>query len=149
MSDIKFSISIPTDSDNFFKLQCPYCNGIFKLSSEEFQASEALNLYCPKCGLTSEIPSFYTTEVIDKALSIGQNYAEEMIHNLFKDLERKSKRSGLKIKAGKKPKSYEPELYEFDDFLVIVNNHCCKTRVKVTELDKWIGIYCSYCGRNN
>jgi len=149
MSDIKFSINIPTDSDNFFKLRCPYCSGIFKLSSEEFQASEVINLYCPKCGLTGEIPLFYTDAVIDKALSIGQNYAEEMIYNIFKDLEKKSKRSSFKIKAGKKPKSYEPEIYEIDDSLVITEKHCCKSRIKVTELDKWIGIYCSYCGRNN
>jgi len=148
MSKATFSINIPTDSDGFFKLKCPHCHNVFKLHGEELQNSEVTNLYCPICGLAEEISAFYSSEIIDKALVIAQNYAEEMIYNMFKGFERKSRSTkGIQFKAGKRTQNYEPELYEHDNHLIISEKKCCDSLVKVTELDKWLVPYCSYCGR--
>lgn len=148
MGDVAFSIKIPTDSDGYFKMSCPHCHNYFKLCGKEFENSDVINLFCPICGLTEEITAFYTKEIMDKALYIAQNHAEQLIYNMFKDFERKSRNTkGISFKAGKKPQNYEPELYELDDHLVVVGKHCCNSHMKVTELDKWLIPYCSYCGR--
>lgn len=148
MDNVSFSINIPADFDGYFSLCCPYCINKFKISISEFQETDVVNIYCPICGLVKEFNSFYTPEVIDKAISISKNHAEDMIYQMFKELEMTSRGSkSIKIKAGKKPNAYEPDLYENDNHLVIVNKECCDSHVKITELDKWLIPYCVYCGR--
>lgn len=148
MNNVSFSINIPADSEGYFSLCCPYCTNKFKISTSEFQETDIVNIYCPTCGLVKEFNSFYTDEVTDKALSIAKNHAEDMIYQMFKGLERKSRSNKfIKIKAGKKANAYEPELYEPDNHLVIVKKECCDSHVKITELDKWLIPYCIYCGR--
>ncbi|PGH72160.1 hypothetical protein CN894_11795 [Bacillus thuringiensis] len=147
MSNVSFSINIPTDSDGYFNLCCPYCRNKFKILASEFKETAIVNIYCPICGLVDEFNSFYTDEVIDKAHSIAQNYVEDMIYQMFKGLERKNRGNKfVKIKTGKKPSTYEPELYETDNHLVIVEKKCCDSHFKVAELDKWLIPYCIYCG---
>jgi hypothetical protein len=146
-NNISFSINIPTDSDDYFGLSCPYCRNKFKILAPEFKETDVVNVYCPICGLVDEFNSFYTNEVINKALSIAENYAKDMVYRMFKELERKNRGNKfLKIKAGKKPIGNEPELYESENHLVIVNKNCCNSHFKVTELDKWLIPYCVYCG---
>lgn len=66
---------------------------------------------------------------------------------MFKGLERKTRSNkNFKVKAGKKPKVQIKELYEYIDELLVTKVNCCKTHVKVRELDKLVGVYCSYCG---
>lgn len=86
MSNVSFSINVPTDSDEYFNLSCPYCRNKFKILAPEFKGTDGVNIYCPICGLVDEFKSFYTDEVIDKALSMAQNYAEDMINQMFKGL---------------------------------------------------------------
>ena len=73
MSNVSFSINVPTDSDEYFNLSCPYCRNKFKILAPEFKGTDVVNIYCPICGLVDEFKSFYTDEVIDKALSMAQN----------------------------------------------------------------------------
>ncbi|MGH1288373.1 hypothetical protein COF09_30395 [Bacillus toyonensis] len=148
MGSINFDIQLPTDADGYFKMNCPYCNNKFKLSANEFKNTDITNLYCPICGLTNTISTFYSNELYEKAMALVKNYAEQQIYELLKGFKRKSRSSkGLKIQVGKKNVIHGPELHEQDDYLVIVKKACCNSHVKVTELDKWIDPYCSYCGR--
>jgi len=91
MSNISLSINIPTDSDGYFGLCCPYCKNDFKILGQEFKETEVVDIYCPVCGLIAEFNSFYTDKVNSKAHSIAKNYAEDLIYQMFKDLERKNK----------------------------------------------------------
>lgn len=148
MSTESFSIEIPTDSDEYFRVCCPYCRNNFKISAPEFRETDVINIFCPICGLVDELNSFFSDEVIKKALAIAQNYVEETIYQMFKNFERKTNgNSFFKFDAGKKPVASEPELYELDDHLTIVHKKCCDSHFKVTELDKWLDPYCVYCGR--
>jgi len=148
LSTVSFNIDIPTDPEGYFSIQCPYCENKFKVLGNYFENMEAIEIYCPICGLVNEVNAFFTNEVIEKAMSIAQNHAEELIYNMFKDLERKSRGNKfLKFKTGRKPSHHGPELYETVENFVIVNKMCCSSDIKVTALDKWLIPYCIKCGR--
>lgn len=72
MSNISFSINIPTDSDGYFNLCCPYCKNDFKIHGAEFNETEIVDIYCPVCGLIAEFNSFYTDKVKSKVRSIAK-----------------------------------------------------------------------------
>lgn len=147
MSYKTFQISIPADEDGYVKFQCPYCNQRFKLSASEIEYSDVVDLYCPICGLVNEVECFYSDEVIEKAISIVENEAMNMIYDMFKGLERKTRSNkNFKVKAGKKPNVPIKELYESIDELIIVKVDCCDKHIKVNELDRLVEVYCSYCG---
>jgi uncharacterized Zn-finger protein len=146
MADKTLQITIPADEEGYASFQCPYCEQRFKLNAGEIQDSDKASIYCPMCGLIHEINYFYSKEVIGKAMEIAEQEALNMIFDAFKGLERKSRSSSLKFKAGKKPKVYTKEIYENIDELIESNLKCCNKNIKVRELDKLIGVYCSYCG---
>ena len=147
MANKEIQISIPADEDGYVSLQCPHCEQTFKLNASEFQNSDVVNLFCPMCGLAHEINQFYCKKVIEKAMSIAEQEAIDMIYDMFKGLERKTRGSkGIKFTGGKKPIVPIKEIYENIDELVETTAKCCNKHIKVRELDKLIGIYCSYCG---
>lgn len=90
LSLVNFKISIPTDNENYFQLNCPYCRHNFKLNSDEFNENDKPNLYCPACGLTNEIQTFYTPQIYKKAEAIAMNYVEDQLGNMFKQLGKKT-----------------------------------------------------------
>lgn len=150
MSYKTFEMKIPADEDGYITFQCPYCNQSFKLNANEIEDSNVIDLYCPICGLANEVNCFYSDQAINKAISIVENEAMNMIYDMFKGLERKNRNSkNFKVKAGKKPKVAIKEIYENIDELIEVRVECCNKHVKVRELDKLLGVYCSYCGVNN
>ena len=120
------------------------------MRADEFEDSDAINLFCPSCGLAHELDHFYSKEFIDKAVSIAEQQAIEMIYDMFKDLERKSRGNKfIKFKTSSKPKVHIKEIYENIDKLVETEMKCCENHLKVIMLDKLIGVYCSYCGVKN
>ncbi len=150
MSSKTIQVSIPADAEGYVSFQCPHCEQRFKLGADEFEDSDAINLFCPSCGLAHELDHFYSKEFIDKAMSIVEQEAMEMIYNMFKGLERKNRGNKfVKFKTGSKPKVYIKEMYENIDELVEAELKCCKKHLKVTVLDRLIGVYCSYCGVKN
>ena len=50
----------------------PYCENKFKVLGNYFEKIDAIEIYCPICSLVNEINSFFTKEVIEKAMSIAQ-----------------------------------------------------------------------------
>jgi uncharacterized Zn-finger protein len=142
-----FEISIPADEDGYVKFQCPYCNQKFKLNASEIEESDVVDLYCPVCGLANEVSNFYSDEVMEKAMSIAENEAMNMIFDMFKDFERSTRSNkNFNVKAGKKPDVPIKEIYENIDELIEVKLNCCDKHIKVSELDRLLGVYCSYCG---
>lgn len=69
-------IEILGDDEGYIILICPYCKSEFKVSSYDLQERGIYNeLFCPYCGLTKEIKTFYTREIKSKATKVGkENY---------------------------------------------------------------------------
>ena len=97
--------------------------------------------------ISNQINSFYTHEVIEKAEEIAMNHAIDMINKMFKDLECSARSNKfIKFKSNSIKKEYGKELYENVDELEITELNCCSKTIKVRLLDKYIGVYCPYCG---
>ena len=133
MEEARFGIRMPCDDDDFILLRCPHCGELFKLTAEDIESDETLDIYCPSCGLCAN--NFLTQNVIDLALAKTSNYAMYAIANSSKPLRRKtatvsfdsrskpiakgsrSHQSGRRLKpcrsqpamiAGEKPRSHRP-----------------------------------------
>ena len=66
-------IEILGDDEGYIILICPYCKSEFKVSSYDLQERGIYNeLFCPYCGLTKEIKTFYTREIKSKATKVGK-----------------------------------------------------------------------------
>ena len=66
-------IKILGDDEGYIILVCPYCKSEFKVSSYDLQERGIYNeLFCPYCGLTKEIKTFYTREIKSKATKVGK-----------------------------------------------------------------------------
>lgn len=138
-------ISIPADTDGYVLLQCPLCDDFFKLQVDELQAEDTLEIWCPCCGLKSE--SYLTEDVLELAQIITQNYAEDLLYNELKKMERKLSGKFITFKVSSKPKpKFEPPILHGIQALEVVEYCCCKKSAKVAPLGKMIGTYCSYCG---
>ena len=69
-------IEILGDDEGYIILVCPYCKSEFKVSAYDLQKRGIYNeLFCPYCGLSKEIKTFYTREIKSKATKVGkENY---------------------------------------------------------------------------
>jgi uncharacterized Zn-finger protein len=149
MSEVVFSISIPSDDDGFITLQCPFCNDRFKLSVEDVEREDIIEIFCPYCGLQNKPSSFLTDEVVEQAQRIAKNYAKSLLNQFSKDLEKKFKSSKhISVKAGK-PLEMENDKVLFErEELELTQLECCQSTVKVSALAKQVGVYCPFCGFN-
>ena len=147
MSDTeKFEISIPTDEDGFVLLQCEHCGEYFKCTPSDVEDEKVLNIFCPSCGLISD--NYLTEDVINLAMAIVTNYANDKIYDIFKSLERRnSSKSLVKFKAGHKPKhEYENPIYSSIDQLEEKHFVCCNRNAKINPILKMSASYCPFCG---
>lgn len=150
MSSKVISINIPTDSDGFISLQCPFCKDKFKLTSQDFQSDELTYIFCPYCGLQDKLNNFITDEVREQIKIIAMNEAKSMINNSFKRLQRKTKSNTfLSLKLNKSLKMEQENILFEIDSLEIAQLNCCKLTIKVDSLAKLSGIYCPLCGLFN
>lgn len=88
MEETSFEIRIPCDDDGFILLQCPHCGELFKLTAEDIESDETLDIYCPSCGLSDS--NFLTQDVIDLALAKTSNYAMDAIAQQFQAFAKKN-----------------------------------------------------------
>lgn len=143
--NVQFSIPIPADDDGYVLLQCEHCGTFFKACPSDVEDDSVLNIFCPSCGLISE--SYVTDDVLELAENMVENYATELIYDVFKNLERHSRHGVVQIKAGKKPKP-KPEnpIRSGIEALEIAMFPCCNRTAKVKPLLKMTGCYCPFCG---
>jgi uncharacterized Zn-finger protein len=147
MVDVSFQITVPSDNDGFITLQCPFCDDRFKLTVEDFQREDILEIFCPYCGLRHQHSHFLRDEVIEQAKIIASNYAKSLLNQWVKDLEKSTKRNKLvKFKAGKLPKLEAEKILFEQEELEITTLVCCQVTVKTRPLNKVIGVYCPCCG---
>lgn len=150
MSDeFHMTISIPTDDDGYILLKCEHCGTFFKATPSDIEDDGVLHIFCPSCGLTSE--NYFTDDVIELAMKMTMNIANDMIYDMFKDLERQTKRNSLvKFKAGKRPQHEEEDpIRSGIEALEITTFPCCGRTAKIKPLLRMTGAYCPLCGVKN
>jgi predicted RNA-binding Zn-ribbon protein involved in translation (DUF1610 family) len=143
---VEYQIQLPQDADGFTTFQCPYCREEFKLRNDEVIAAESNQLYCPICGLTNSMNTFYAKDIYEKALEIAEEAMYEMINKAFGGM--KSSKH-LKIDYKKVKVDRNKTLMDRNYTLHVVDVSCCNVQVKVRKIDEFVGIYCPYCGRDN
>lgn len=146
--DFQMTISIPSDDDGYILLQCEYCGNLFKATAEDIESDEILHIFCPSCGLISD--DYLTEDVINLALNKASNYAEDLLYDAFKDLERHSKNGLISFKAGPKPQHRsEDPIRSGIEALQITHFPCCSRSAKIKPLLRMTGCYCPFCGVKN
>ena len=150
MSDeFHMTISIPADDDGYILLKCEHCGTFFKATPSDIEDDGVLHIFCPSCGLTSE--NYLTEDVIELAMKMTKNLVNDMIYDMFKDLERQTKRNSLvKFKAGKRPQhEAEDPIRSGIEALEITTFPCCGRTAKIKPLLRMTGAYCPLCGVKN
>jgi len=147
MANVSFQITVPSDNDGFITFQCPFCDERFKLTTEDFQREDILEIFCPYCGLRHQHSNFLRDEVIEQAKIIASNYAKSLLNQWVKDLEKSTKRNKfVKFKVGKSQKIEAEQILFEQEELEITTLACCQVTVKTRPLNKVIGVYCPCCG---
>ena len=84
-------------------------------------------------------------------MKMAQNKVNDMIYDMFKDLERHNRRNSMiKFKAGKCPKHEAKEpIRSSIEALEITSFPCCRRTAKIKPLLKMTGAYCPFCGVKN
>lgn len=150
MSDeFRMTVSIPTDDAGYILLRCEHCGTFFKATPSDIEDDGVLHIFCPSCGLTSE--NYVTEDVIELAMRMIKNKANDMIYDAFKNLERHNKRNSMiKFKAGKRPKhETEESIRSGIEALEVASFPCCSRTAKIKPLLKMTGAYCPFCGVKN
>ena len=94
MSDeFHMTISIPADDEGYILLQCEHCGTFFKATPSDIEDDGVLHLFCPSCGLSSE--NYVTEDVMELATKMAQNKFNDMIYDMFKNLERHNRRNSM------------------------------------------------------
>ncbi|WP_110114916.1 hypothetical protein [Bacillus sp. CGMCC 1.16541] len=84
MGDKQFTIQKPSDSDGFSTLECPHCGDTFKLYADDLYDDSVIELFCPSCGLPSEVSNFLPQDVIEHARTIAENEMKHMVNEFMK-----------------------------------------------------------------
>lgn len=140
-------ISIPTDSEGYYSLECPYCKERFKAFAGDVDEEDTLELFCPSCGLVGDNNSFVSEEVIKYAQTLAMNYMKQELNRTFKKTNRSMKKSGISFDFKKMKEEQPNELME-DESLEQVEVHCCDKIIKVHADQTRETIYCPFCGVN-
>jgi transcription elongation factor Elf1 len=149
MSDINFDIRIEGDSEGYVTFECPFCESEFKLNASEFQDEDNVitELFCPYCGLTDGINTFYSKEVIEQAETIAYNYMVEQVNKMINNF-RKSLRGNkyIKVDFKKLKKVNLKELKDKDTVEEIFSCPMCENHVRVLYCAGASKVFCAYCG---
>ena len=149
MSDeFHMTISIPADDEGYVLLQCEHCGTLFKAMPSDIEDDGVLHIFCPSCGLISD--SYMTEDVIDLAQKMVTNKVNDIICDVFKDLERRNKRGPITFKISSQSKyEYEDPIRSGIEAMEICTFSCCKRTAKIKPLLKMTGAYCPFCGVKN
>lgn len=149
MSDVTFEIMIEGDSEGYVTFECPFCESEFKLNASEFQDEDNVfsELFCPYCGLTDKVNTFYSKDVIEQVEAIAYNYMMEQLNKAFNDFKR-SVRGNKYIKVDFKElkKVNLKELKDKDTTEEIFSCPMCKSHVRVLYCAGVSKVFCAYCG---
>lgn len=145
---MEIPISIPTDSEGYYTLECPFCKDSFKLSAADYEPEETIELFCPYCGLVNDKSNFISQKVIDHALDLANNYAKDLLNDSFKKMKRNMRGSSMKMDFKPLKKDKPRDIIENDNELEELHLSCCNKFIKVNSTFDFDTVYCPYCGVN-
>lgn len=145
---MEIPFSIPTDSEGYYSLECPVCKDTFKLSANDYDMEETLELFCPYCGLVHDKNSFLPQKVIDHAMDLAHNHLNDLINGSFKKSKRSVRNSSVKMTFNPLKKEEPRTIRENDNELEELHLICCDKHIKVNSTFDFDTIYCPYCGVN-
>ena len=142
---MEIKIELPTDEDGYLEYECPHCQNIFSLKASSFTGSgNETTLYCPYCGLNSDIKNFYTKECVEYLKSYAKQLVAAELQKSFKKIERDSKNSLIRFER----ENIEPNEVSNLTLHPGINNlqECkyCSNSYKIK--DGYTISYCPYCG---
>ena len=145
MEETSFEIRIPCDDDGFVLLQCPHCGELFKLTAEDIESDEVLDIYCPSCGLTGD--NFLTDDVMQLALARTGNFAMDAIFRQLQDFAKKNGGGMVQIEV-ETNREREPELpiRATVNALQIAFCRDCGRKAKVSPSLVMSAYTCPHCG---
>lgn len=145
-------MSLPLDSDNFLRRECPTCEREFKWlasgSEEEAAPVPDGGYFCPYCAIQAPADAWWTPAQLELAKSIvTQQVVAPELEKFARQMKDISRRSGGFIKADVKT-DLPPEadaLVEVDDLRRV--DFPCHPNEPVKVLDDWTGaVHCLVCG---
>lgn len=151
--EITLGMSLPLDSGDFLRRECPTCEREFKWlpSIDENEATEPIvdgGYFCPYCGVQAPTNAWLTHAQV----SLAQNMvATDILGPMFKsfadDIEGMGRRSGGIISARvdyEEPEKLDP-LTEPDDMKRV--DFACHPLEPLKVLDDWSkAVHCLICG---
>jgi uncharacterized C2H2 Zn-finger protein len=141
------TISIPSDSDGFITLECPYCGGRFKLTVGFLEERSIIDLFCPHCGLKHEPVNFLMREDVREQTEIlMHNLVADMLGQFSQNLERNLNSKHMSFTADKQivPKANK-NLWEREE-KELLTLKCCDLQIKIDRVNHQDFIYCPECG---
>lgn len=119
------------DDDGFILLRCPHCGELFKLTAEDIEFDETLDIYCPSCGLCAN--NFLTQNVIDLALAKTSNYAMDVIAQQLQAFAKKNSSSLVRFEfKANREREPEPPIRAAIEAPQILTCHDCGRKAKVS-----------------
>lgn len=145
MEETRFEIRISCDDDGFILLRCPHCGELFKLTAEDIDSDETLDICCPSCGLSDS--NFLTQDVIDLALAKTSNYAMDAIAQQLQAFAKRNSGSLIRFEV-KANREREPEtpIRAAIEALQIATCHDCGREAKVSPALAMSAYTCPLCG---
>lgn len=145
MEETSLKIQLTSDEDGFILQRCPHCGELFKLTAQDIESDEILNIYCPSCGLTAN--SFLTQDVIKLAIAKSRNFAMDEITRRFQSFAKKNSSSLIKVEA-KAIREREAELpiRATIEALQTTTCHDCGRKAKISPMLAMSAHTCPLCG---
>ena len=140
------SISIPLDEDGYLLLQCPRCGEFFKVLSEDYEAEDIEDLWCPMCGIKSD--SFWPDEVIELAKAKVLNQVLGDFSSELAKIGRTTSRQSLiqMTVSSHFTEEREGDMLPSVDAFQVATCGFCGRKEKLKPLPKYIGAFCAFCG---
>ena len=142
----EIKISIPLDEDGFMLMQCPSCGAYFKVRSDDFEAEDVLELWCPLCGLKHD--SYWPSEVLELAKA-------KVMNQVFDAFDMEMRKVGKSLSRQPFIKmtvtsnllhKRECEILPAVDAYELTTCSFCGRSEKIRPLPKYVGAFCSFCG---
>lgn len=137
-------LTLQADESGMITLQCSRCDTRFEMECSYLNDDYEGEIFCPCCGISGEMNSFYPKEAIEEAQKIAMAEAEQMIADMFKGFNSKV----LKVQTSKPHKVDTDITIKNRDYNMMNSDVlCCNRKVGLSSLDLTSGFYCPYCGR--
>ena len=144
--DEEMIMSIPPDEEGYVLLQCSRCGEFFKVRSEDYEAEDVEDLWCPMCGIKSD--SFLPDEVIKLAKAKVLNQVlGDFSRELAKIGRTTSRQSFIQMTVSSNfAEEREGDVLPSVDAFQVATCGFCGRNEKLKPLPKYVGAFCAFCG---